>query len=122
MNRFAPGTSLQSDENDCSHHRDEVERQIHDISDDCAGAEPLKGALDDLAKFGNGVLARLQFSALGDKAGGVVCHEGSVEGVEQGIPEHPVFGEHGYDGGALVEHEENCRQDSHGTIYEDEHC
>lgn len=82
MSDFAPVPSLQGNEDDGSHHRDEVQRQIQDVSDQRTGAELLKRTLQDLSKFGNRIATGLQFSALGDKIGGVLRHEGSVEGVE----------------------------------------
>lgn len=121
MHGLTAVATLQSDEDDRSHDGDEVERQVHDISDDRTGAELLEGTPDDLAKLCDGITARLQFSTLGYEVVGVLGDEGSVEGVEQGFLEQPILGDCVYDGGTLVEDKEDRRQDSNRPVHEDQH-
>lgn len=111
--------TLQSNEDHSSHDRDEVQRQIHDVSDDSLGAEALEGVLEDLAELGHGVTARLELSALGDEVGGVLGDQGAVEDIQQSVLKDEGLGNHVDNGRALAQNQEASGEDGDGAVDED---
>lgn len=110
--------TLKSDEYSSPHYRDEVQRQIHQVSDDGLGAKALERASENLAQLGNGVTPRLKLPTLSNKVGSISGHQGPVKGVKQGVLEDPGTGDHGDDGRALVQDEEDGGQECDGTVHE----
>lgn len=120
MDVLAPRASLDQDEEKSADYGYEVQRQVHDVSNQSLGTEPLKGALENLAKLLYGIRAGLQLAALANDGIGISRNQGAVEGVKQRILEKPGTGGHVDDGGALVEDQEDCREDSQRAVEEDE--
>lgn len=96
----------------------EVERQVHDISNQCLGAETLEGVLENLSQSLNGISARLELSAFTDEVGSVPGNQGAVKGVQEGILHHKVPGEERNDRRALVQDEHCCGEDCERSVDE----
>lgn len=100
------------------HTGNEVERQVHEVSDNCLGTEAGEGRLEDLAEPGHRVAARLQLPALADDVGSVSRHESAVEDVEQRVLQEEVAGQDGDDGRALAENQDNRGEHGKWSVHE----
>lgn len=68
--------SLHDDEEDCSDHRDEVEWEIHKVTNDSCGGEFGKGLFRQFPQAGDGVTTGIYLTAFGHHFGHVLGNEG----------------------------------------------
>ncbi len=92
---------LQNHKHDCAYHRDEVQRQIHDIPDNRRRRELLEGRLRQLSQFPHETASTLHLPSLGDKVCSVLGYEHAIEGVSQSVVDEECFAEHGEEGGGF---------------------
>ena len=71
--------ALYHNEHDRTHNRNEVQRQIHAVSNQGLGTETVEGILQDLAQPCHGITPRLQLSALTDNIGGIPSHQRAIK-------------------------------------------
>lgn len=63
--------TLKHNENTSPDNRNKVERKVNEVTDNGLRRKALEGALDDLSELLDRVVARSQFTAFADNAGGV---------------------------------------------------
>ena len=95
--------ALEEDEHDCTNNGDEVERQVHDVSDDGAGCELGERLLNEFTKTTNGITTTADLALLGDELSLALSDQSAVEGVNQALLDEEGLGEGVEDGAALVQ-------------------
>lgn len=110
---------MNEDEDGRTNNRDGVERQVHHVADNSLGAELLKGALDDLAKFLHRICPRLDLSSLAHDLGISTGKERTIKHIEKGILKEVVARHKVDDGGTLIENQQNRREGRNRAIDEE---
>lgn len=108
--------SLQDHEEDSTHNRDKVQREVHEVADDSARCKLRERLGRELTQLCDWVTARLDGTLLRDQSGHVARHESAVEGVDERIVNKEVLAEHIENGGALAEHKQDSRNESERTV------
>lgn len=111
---------MKDDENHRANHRDEVQRQVHDISYDGLGTKLLKGALENFAELLNGVAAGLDLTSLANHGTFVASKKCAIKCVEKRILQQVVAGDQSDECGALVENQKHRCEDGERPIDEDQ--
>lgn len=101
MTRRPRPLPLQNHKHHCAHHRDEVQRQIHEIADNRRGRELLERRLRQLPQFPHDTAPTLHLPSLGDEVRSVFGYEYTIEGVNQSVVDQKCFTEHSEEGGGL---------------------
>jgi hypothetical protein len=108
--------ALEQDEHDGTNDGDEVERQVHDVSDDSAGSELCERLGDELAETTNGITAATDLALLGDELGLALGDKSAVKGVDQAVLDQECLGKGVEDGATLVETQESGIDSGQGTV------
>lgn len=122
---------LEKDEHDSTDNRDEVERQVHDVSDDGAGSELGEGLLDEFAQAANSISAATDLALPGYEFGLALGDQSAVECVNQALLDEECFRKGVKDGATLVQTQqsginggqrsvEDCENSSLGKVSEEE--
>lgn len=98
----------------------EVEREIHDVSDNGLRRKLAERIFDNFSKSFNGIASRLYLSSLTDDASGVLGNERSIESVQESILQEKVAGDQIHDRGALIKYKENSRKDGQRAVDENQ--
>lgn len=131
MSSRTSALALEKDEHDSTDNRDEVERQVHDISDDGAGSELGEGLLDELAQTTDSITATTDLALSGHEFGLALGNQSAVEGVDQAFLNKERLGEGIEDGATLVQTQqcgidgsqrsiEDCKNGSLGKVSKEE--
>lgn len=131
VSSWASTLALKKDEHDSTNNRDEVERQVHDISDDGAGSELGKRLLDEFAQTADSVSAATDLALLGHEFGLALGDQSAVECVNQALLNEECFREGVEYGATLVQAQqsginssqrsvEDCKDSSLGKVSEEE--
>lgn len=99
---------------------DEVQREVHYITNDCLEAELLERSLEKSPKPVRAGSPRSQLTALLHDASHVLGDQGAVKSVDERVSEKPCPGEHIDDGGTLVEDENDGRKNGQRPVDKDE--
>lgn len=83
MSSRAGALALKKDEHDSTDDGDEVERQVHDVSDDGAGSELGEGLLDEFAQTADSIAAATDLALPGHEFGLALGNQSAVERVNQ---------------------------------------
>lgn len=95
--------ALEEDEHDGTDDGDEVERQVHDVSDDGTGCELCEWLLDEFAETANGITTTTDLALLGDELSLALSDQSTVERVNQALLNEERLGQGVEDGTALVQ-------------------
>lgn len=106
MTRWAGPFPLQDHEHYCTHHRDKVERQIHEVPDNCRGRKFLERRLRQLAQLPHDTTSTLYLPAFGDQVCSIFRYEHTIEGVSQSVVDEERFAQHGEKGGRFRKNKE----------------
>jgi hypothetical protein len=112
--------ALKQNEHDGTNDGNEVERQVHDVSDDGAGSEFGEGLGDEFTKTANSITAATDLALLGDELGLALGDQSTVEGVDQAVLDQECLGQGVEDGAALVETQESGIDSGQGTVEDGE--
>lgn len=82
--------TLDENEDNRSHQWDEVERQVHEVTNDGLRPESLERVLQDLSKPRNRGVSWLNLTTFFDNLSRVSGDEGAIKSIEEGIFEEPV--------------------------------
>lgn len=97
--------ALEQDEHGGTDDGDEVEGQVHDVSDDGAGSKFGEWLLDELTKTTNGITATTDLALLGHEFGLALGNQSTVKSIDQAVLDEEGLGQGVEDGAALVETE-----------------
>lgn len=111
---------MNEDEDYCADNRDGVERQVHNVPNDCLGTELLEGTLDDFAQFLHRVCSRLDLTSLADNFGVSASEKGAVKDIQQRILEKIGARYEVDDGSALVQNQKNSCERCNRTVDEEQ--
>lgn len=100
--------TLQIEKHGRANNRDEVEGQVHDVSNDGRRAELGKGVFYCLSKPLDGITSGLDLATLTDHVDGISRDEGAIERVKNGLLQEPVPRDHIRNGRAFIQHKKNC--------------
>lgn len=120
VHALATVATLDENERGSAYNRDEVQRQVHDVTDDGIGREFGERAADKLAQTSHGITARLELTAFLDDLGGVLGDKSSIKSVENSILEEEVARDEVDDDGALVQDEQRRGEGGQRSVDKDE--
>lgn len=98
----------------------EVERKIHDVSNDGRRCELGEGVLQDLAEPRDRVASRLELPSLADDTSRVAGNKGAIERVQKGILQQEVAREEVDNSRTLVQDQQNRGENGKWAVHEDE--
>lgn len=122
MSSRSGALALEQDEHDGTDDGNEVERQVHDVSDDGTGSKFGEWLGDEFTKTANGITAATDLALLGDKLGLALCDESAVEGVDQALLDQKGLGQGIEDGAALVETQQSGIDGGQGAVKDGKDC
>ena len=112
--------ALEQDEHDGTNDRNEVERQVHDVSDDGAGSEFCEWLGDEFTKTANSIAAATDLALPGHELGLALCDQSTVKGIDQAVLDQECLGEGIEDGATLVQAEQSGIDGGQGTVEDGE--
>lgn len=132
MTRPSCPPPLQNHKHHRPHHRYEIQRQVHHVTDNRRGCEFLKRLLRQLPQLPHHPASTLDLPSFGDEVCSIFGYKHAVEGIGEGVINEKGLAEDGKEGGGFGEDEEGGADggqgtgreghDSHlGQVGEDEH-
>lgn len=115
---MAPPFRLKKDEENGTNNRDEIEGQIHEVSNDCFGTESLEWFLQCLSEFLNRITAGFDLSPFLHNLPLVSREQCAVEGVENGIFQKKVARDSVDDCSTFVEDQKDGADHCDRTVHE----
>lgn len=120
MDTLASSTGLDKNKNGSADDRDEVQRQVHKVTNDCLWAELCERTLECLSQPLDWVAAGLDLSTPLYKFALVSGKQSAIKGFQDGILQQIISRDHVDNRGTLVENQEDGGKDREWAIDEDE--
>jgi hypothetical protein len=112
--------ALEQDEHDGTDDGNEVERQVHDVSDDGAGSELCEWLRDEFTKTANGITAATDLALPGHEFGLALGDKSAVKGVDQTVLNQECLGQGVEDGATLVQAKQSSIDGGQGAVEDGE--
>jgi len=115
------GTKLAALENDEGHGTDngnEVEREVHEISDDSTGSKLGEWLRHKLTQLSDRVASRLDLALGGHQRGLASREQSAIEGVNQGIVDKEILAQDIEDGRLFTQYKQNSTNNGERPVEE----